>query len=60
LTGACAALLLPLLFVGPAVSDDVDVAASSAIFRARTSCVRIPSSSCVSTSRNRDASQRMM
>jgi hypothetical protein len=45
---------------GPAVSDPIDIAASSAALRARTSGVRIPSSSCMSASRNRDASQRMM
>jgi hypothetical protein len=33
---------------------------SSPDFFARTAGVRIPSSSCVSASRNRDASQRMM
>src|SRR5690242_16095792 len=33
---------------------------SSPVLRARTAGVRMPSSSCVSASRNRDASQRMM
>ena len=49
---------LPGFDDGPAVSPVVAV--SSAERRARTSLVRIPRSSCVSASRNRDASQRMM
>src|SRR3954462_6275369 len=59
---APAAVLAPPLppFDGLAVSDAIDVAASSAILRARTSGVRMPSSSWVSVSRKREASQRMM
>ena len=45
---------------GSAVSEASDDAASSAALRARTSGVRIPSSSCASASRKREASQRMM
>src|SRR5919197_772897 len=45
---------------GPAVSEPIDIAASSAALRARTSGVRMPSSSCMSASRKREASQRMM
>ncbi len=47
--------------LGPAVSEAItDCAASCAALRARTSGVRMPSSSWASTSRKRDASQRMM
>src|SRR3954454_1980527 len=45
---------------GPAVSEDIEVMASSAAFLARTSAVRIPSSSWIWASRKRDASQRMI
>ena len=47
--------------LGPAVSDVwTEIAVSSPAFFARTSSVRIPSSSWISGSRNREASQRMM
>src|SRR3954452_18633448 len=59
LAGAVLAPALPPL-EGLAVSEPIDVAASSAILRARTSGVRMPSSSWVSVSRKREASQRMM
>src|SRR5690242_16256050 len=63
--GDLAAPPLPLAGVacgvaGPAVSDDSDIPDSSAAFLARTSVVRIPSSSWISASRKREASQRIM
>src|SRR5690242_9503425 len=63
--GALAAEPLPFDGVafgadGPAVSDEIDIPVSSAAFLARTSVVRIPSSSWISASRKRDASQRIM
>ena len=45
---------------GPAVSEVNELAASSPAFLARTESVMMPSPSCVSVSRKREASQRMM
>src|SRR3954465_10063145 len=45
---------------GPAEPPDAPDAVSSDDFLARTAGVRMPSSSCVSASRKREASQRMM
>src|SRR5215207_4539649 len=56
--GAARAFGAPLPLAGPAVS--LDGAVFCAIDLARTSAVMMPSSSCVSASSQREASQRMM
>ncbi len=58
--GAGVTVAPPLPLAGPAVSVETAIPVSCAVRRARTSFVRIPSSSWVSVSRKRDASQRMM
>ena len=61
LSAGTPARALPVLASGPAVSEETtDWAASSAILRARTAGVRMPSSSWASVSRKRLATQRRM